>query len=141
MRLTKVLRAKVENELDKVRHEKDKEARASYEARRKACENEIDKFLAETVNPQLEAILEKNGMSQTVPHWGDTVPATHAILKYYQTEIRNTAEEKKLHDAECERYQQQKVMVDDFALELELGADKSQFMSLLADLCDKMRKM
>jgi hypothetical protein len=139
MKLTKILREKTIKELDNARNEANKRARADYEARRNNAEAEIE-ALIDGITPAVVAILEKYGM--------DSKYATHktakengsynSVISLYDREIRNNEEWNALYDAERERYNRQKQLIEEFALECELGVEKANFLEALANLCKKI---
>lgn len=141
MKLTKILREKTETELNKARREVDKQARAGYEDRRKKAIAEIE-TLIKNITPDIQAILAKYGM--------DTEKATAAtqeasgynngwaIIGFRDTSVCNDEEHKVLRDAENARYHKQQELIDEFALECELGVEKKDFLDALAKLCERV---
>jgi hypothetical protein len=138
MKLTKVLREKTIKELDNARNEANKKARADYEARRKNAEAEIE-ALIDGITPAVVAILEKYGMdSKYATHkTAEANGSYNSVISLYDREIRNNEEWNALRDAETARYRKQQQLIEDFAIECELGVDKTEFFDALADLCKK----
>lgn len=139
MKLTKILREKTIKELDNARHEADKKARADYEARRKNAEAEID-ALIDGITPAVIAILEKYGMDSKYAT-NKTAKANgsyNSVICLRDRDICNNEESKKLRDDETARYHKQQQLVEDFAIECELGVEKANFLEALADLCKKI---
>lgn len=142
MKLTKVLREKTEKELSNARHETDKKARADYEARRKSAEVEIEEVIAR-ITPEVVAILDKYGMDSKYATEATVEEAggkgwQDSIIKIYDRMICNEEESKKLREAESARYNRQKQLIEEFALECELGVEKANFLEALANLCKKI---
>jgi Holliday junction resolvasome RuvABC endonuclease subunit len=139
MKLTKVLREKTEKELTNARVEANKKASADYEARRKNAEAEIE-ALIDGITPAVVAILEKYGMdSQYATHkTAEASGSYNSVIYLYDREIRNKEEWNALREAETARYRKQQQMIEDFAIECELGVEKANFFEALANLCSKM---
>ena len=139
MKLTKILREKTIKELDNARREANEKARADYETRRKNAEAEIG-ALIDGITPAVVAILEKYGMdSKYATHKTAKENGSYNSVIYLHTrEICNNEEFKKLRDDETARYRKQEQLVEDFAIECELGVEKANFLEALADLCKKI---
>lgn len=142
MKLTKILREKTEKELDKARQEANKKARADYEARRKSAEVEIEEVIAR-ITPEVVAILDKYGMDSKYATEATVEEAggcswQDSIVKVFDGMICNDEEHKKLREAETARYNRQKELIEEFALECELGVEKTDFLDALANLCKKI---
>lgn len=138
MRVTKAMKEFAIKQMDEARMAANRAARADYEARRDACEEEIKAFLKRTVNPEILVILAKYNMSSSVREYGDLRPAEEVVLKLFDSNIRNTEEMNALRDAESARYKTQEKMIEDFVLECDLGCDKEQFFKLIEDMKSKM---
>ena len=142
MKLTKVLREKTEKELSNARHRADEKARADYEARRKSAGIEIKEVIAR-ITPEVIAILNKYRMN---PKYATEATVEEAngcawqdsIVKVFDRMICNEEESKKLREAENARYNKQKELIEEFALECELDVEKSKFLDALANLCKKI---
>jgi hypothetical protein len=139
MKLTKVLREYVEEQMNKARHEADKEAKAEYIARKEKVEEEIKTYLAEVVNPHIEEILKANDMDLTAERWGDKKPASELILPFASQYILNKEEDKALKEAENKRYANQTKAMKKFAIECELGIDKDEFYEKVAELAKEVK--
>jgi hypothetical protein len=61
-----------------------------------------------------------------------------SVIYLHDREIRNKEEWNALRDAETARYRKQQQLVEDFAIECELGVEKTNFLNALADLCKKI---
>ena len=138
MRVTKAMKEFAIKQMDEARMAANRAARTDYEARRLACEEEIKAFLKKTVNPEIRTILAKHNMSSLVHDYGDLRPAEEAVLKLFDSNIRNTEEMNTLRDAESARYKTQEKMIEDFVLECDLGCDKEQFFKLIEEMKTKM---
>ena len=139
MKLTKILREKTVKELDIARNEANKKARADYQARKNNALAEIE-ALIDGITPAVVAILEKYGMdSQYATHKTAKASGSYnSIIYLHDSEIRNGEEFKKLRDDETARYKKQEQLIEDFALQCELGVEKANFLEALADLCKKI---
>lgn len=139
MKLTKVLREYVEEQMNAARYEANKEARADYDARRKKVEEEIKTYLAEVVNPHIEEILKANDMDLTLTSWSHTKSAPESILQLYPQNILNKEESKALDEAESKRREKQVEAMKKFAIECELGIDKDEFYEKVAELAKEVK--
>lgn len=139
MKLTKVLREYVEEQMNKARYEANKEASASYKKRREDVEAEIKEYLAEVVNPHIEAILKANDMDLEVSRYGDKMSAPEAILLLYSQYILNKEESIALDEAEKKRRTKQDEAMKKFAIECELGIDKDEFYEKVAELAKEVK--
>jgi hypothetical protein len=139
MKLTKVLREYVEEQMSKARREADKEASASYKKRREDVEAEIKEYLAEVVNPHIEAILKANDMDLEVSRYGDKMPSAEAILSLFSQYILNSEEKKALDEAERKRCTKQTEAMKRFAIECELGIEKDEFYDKVAELAKEVK--
>ena len=142
MKLTKILREKTEKELSSARYEADKKARADYEARRKNAEAEIEEVIAR-ITPEVVAILDKYGMDSKYATVATVEEAggkgwQDSIVKVFDRMICNDEEYKKLREDETARYNKQKQLIEDFAIQCELGVEKENFFEALANLCKKI---
>ena len=139
MKLTKILREKTIKELDIARNEANKKARADYEARRKNAEMEIE-ALIDGITPAGVAILEKYGMDSkyATDKTAQANGSYNSVITLHDREIRNNNEWNALRDAEQQRYKKQEQLIEDFAIECELGVEKANFLEALADLCKKI---
>lgn len=141
MKLTKILREKTETELNNARRAIDKQARAGYEERRQKAIAEIE-TLIENITPDIQAILAKYDMDTENATAATQEASGHhncwAIISFRDTSVCNDAESKVLRDAENARYHKQQELVDEFALECELGVEKKDFLDALAKLCERV---
>lgn len=139
MKLTKVLREYVEEQMNKARYEANKEASASYKKRREDVEAEIKEYLAEVVNPHIEAILKANDMDLEVSRYGDKMSSAEAILPLCSQYILNKEESIALDEAERKRREKQVEAMKKFAIECELGIDKDEFYEKVAELAKEVK--
>jgi hypothetical protein len=139
MKLTKILREKTEKELSNARHEADKKARADYDARRKNALAEIE-ALVDSIAPMAVAILEKYGMDSQYATYktAEAHGSYNSVIYLHDREIHNHEEAKKLREDENARYRKQQQLIEDFAIECELGVEKKNFLEALANLCKKI---
>ena len=139
MKLTKVLKEYVEEQMNKARYEANKEASASYKKRREDVEAEIKEYLAEVVNPHIEAILKANDMDLEVSRYGDKMRSAEAILSLCSQYILNKEESMALDEAERKRRTKQSEALKKFAIECELGIDKDEFYEKVAELAKEVK--
>lgn len=139
MKLTKVLREYVEEQMNSARYEANKEARADYDARKAKVEAEIKTYLAEVVNPRVEEILKANDMDLTVISWSKMKSAPECILQLYPQNILNKEEGEALNEAERKRREKQDEAMKKFAIECELGIDKDEFYEKVAELAKEVK--
>lgn len=135
MRLTKVLRAKVEKELNEKRRSLDKKAKQNYQDRKEKATEEIQEYLKTTVVTEVQKILAKYDMD--TDHVISDQAYFNEILAYRPHYIANQTEWSNLQREETDRYRKMDSMIEDFAIECELGVDKDEFFKALADLCSK----
>lgn len=139
MKLTKVLREYVEEQMQNARYKANKEARKPYDDRRKKVEEEIKTYLAEVVNPHIVEILKANNMDLTVTTWGEKKPAPECILQLHPQNVLNKEESKALDEAEKKRREKQVEAMKKFAIECELGIDKDEFYEKVAELVKEVK--
>lgn len=139
MKLTKVLREYVEEQMNEARYKANKEARADYDAHKAKAEEEIKTYLAEVVNPHIEEILKANNIDLTVTSWHEKKPAPEYILQLYSQNILNKAEDEALTKAERKRREKQAEAMKKFAIECELGIDKDEFYEKVAELAKEVK--
>lgn len=139
MKLTKVLREYVEEQMNKARYEANKEASASYKKRREDAEAEIKEYLAKVVNPHIAEILKANDMDLEVSRYGDKMSAAEAILSLYSQYILNKEESMALDEEEKKRRTKQSEAMKKFAIECELGIDKDEFYEKVAELAKEVK--
>ena len=139
MKLTKVLREYVEEQMNKARYEADKEARADYEARKTKAVEEIKTYLAEVVNPHIEEILKANNMDLIAERYGYKKSAPEYILQLNSQFVLNKEEDKMLDEANRKRREKQVEAMKKFAIECELGIDKDEFYERVAELVKEVK--
>lgn len=133
MKMTKVIREYMEEVLNAKRNEANKETRADYDARRKACIEEIE-VLRESMREPVENILRKYDM--------DTIDLLNYDPKHIFDEIwymrdASIQNQKELYDIrakERNRMETQKQAIRDIELEMALGGDKEKFMKMLSSV-------
>lgn len=133
MKMTKVIREYMEEVLNAKRNEANKEARADYDARRKACIEEIE-ALRESLREPVNNILRKYGMdTEYTPSYYpksmfDEVWSMHNSSIQHQTELGD------IREKERNRMETQKQAIRDIELEMALGGDKAKFMEMLENV-------
>lgn len=130
MKMTKVIREYMEETLSAKRRKVDKEARADYDARRKACIEEIE-ALRESMLEPIENILRKYGMDMEYKWSCNPVPMFDEILPMRDGSIQNQTELTAIREKERGRMETQKKAMHDIELEMALGGDKAKFMEML----------
>lgn len=135
MKLTKALREKVLRELNDKRLSLNKEAERDYKDRKEKVSEEIREYLQTVATTEIQKILAKYNMD-TDNVMTDQYLYTD-ILDYRPNRITNHAECKKINNEADDRYNKMKKMFEDFAIECELGVEKTQFFEALANLCSK----
>ena len=133
MRVTKTMKNYVEKEFDAKRLAADKEYRASYDGRRKACLEEIKKLVNEA-RGRCDEILASYGMDVIKSHRDDSGYSTNEVIRYYDQSIQNQKEYQEIRDHEHKLYQYQKEALEQFYLECDLGCDKERFFEMVAAL-------
>ena len=132
MKFNKVIREymeKVLNEKRTIADEADPETIA-YATRRKAAQTEVQTIIEHARN-EVQEVLDRYSMDLTSTRFGETAPASKAIINYLDQYVMNSKEAQAQRDRERERYQKQKNMMTDIELECALGADKEKFMEML----------
>ena len=129
MKITKVIREFMEETLSAKRLEVNKEARADYDARRKACIEEIE-ALRESMREPIENILRKYGMDMEYGSYNPD-PMFDEIWNMHDSSIQNQTELTAIRDKEQRRMETQKTAIRDIELEMALGGDKAKFMEML----------
>lgn len=130
MRITKVVREHMEQVIGAKRLEANKKERAEYEARRKSCEEELDKLLNSIAEDAFD-ILRKYGMDDEVKIWGDKRYAFEAIFDFKPQYIANASEEEIFNINARSRKATQDAEIKRIELEAALGADREAFMAML----------
>ena len=129
MKMTKIIREYMEETLSAKRLEMNKKARADYDARRKACIEEL-KALRESMREPIENILRKYGMDM---EYGSYKPGPMFDEIWYMNDssIQNQTELTAIREKERRRMETQKKAMRDIELEMALGGDKAKFMEML----------
>ena len=132
MKMTKVIREYMEETLSAKRVEMNKEARADYDARRKACIDELN-ALRESMREPVENILRKYDMDMEYGSYNPK-PMFDEIWYMHDSSIQNQNELTAIREKERERMETQKTAIRDIELEMALGGDKAKFMEMLANV-------
>ena len=132
MKITKVIREYMEETLSAKRLEVNKEARADYDARRKACIDEL-KALRESMREPVENILRKYGMGTEYGSYNPK-PMFDEIWYMHDSSIQNQTELTAIREKERRRMETQKTAIRDIELEMALGGDKAKFMEMLTNV-------
>ena len=132
MKMTKVIREYMEETLSAKRVEMNKEARADYDARRKACIDELN-ALRESMREPVENILRKYGMDMEYGSYNPK-PMFDEIWYMHDSSIQNQTELTAIRKKEQGRMETQKTAMRDIELEMALGGDKAKFMEMLANV-------
>lgn len=133
MKITKVIRQFMEETLTAKRLEANKKSRAEYDARRKACIEEIE-VLRDSMREPVENILRKYNMDTIdLP---DYAPQHIFDEVWYMrdTSIQNQRELYDIRVKERNRMETQKKAMRDIELEMALGGDKEKFMKMLSSV-------
>lgn len=131
MKITKVIREYMEDVLNAKRNEANKEARADYDARRKACIEEIE-ALRESMRDPVDKILRKYNMDTTYLCTYDSKSMFDEIWYVRDASIQNQKEITEIRAKERDRMETQKQAMRDIELEMALGGDKAKFMNMLS---------
>ena len=132
MKMTKVIREYMEETLSAKRVEMNKEARADYDARRKACIDELN-ALRESMREPVENILRKYDMDMEYGSYNPK-PMFDEIWYMHDSSIQNQNELTAIREKERRRMETQKKAMRDIELEMALGGDKKKFMEMLANV-------
>lgn len=132
MKMTKVIREYMEETLSAKRVEMNKEARADYDARRKACIDELN-ALRESMREPVENILRKYDMDMEYGCY-NPIPMFDKIWYMFDSSIQNQDELAIIRNKETERAVNQRKAMHDIELEMALGGDKAKFMEMLANV-------
>ena len=131
MKMTKVIREYMEETLSATRLEVNKEARADYDARCKACIDEL-KALRESMREPIENILRKYGMDMEYKWCSNVRPMFDEVWDMNDSRIQNQNELAVIRNKETERAVNQRKAMHDIELEMALGGDKAKFMEMLS---------
>ena len=132
MKMTKVIREYMEETLSAKRLEANKKSRADYDARRKACIEEIE-ALRESMREPIENILRKYGMDMKYGSYNPN-PMFDEIWYMHDSSIQNQTELTAIREKERGRMETQKKAMRDIELEMALGGDKAKFIEMLANV-------
>lgn len=132
MKMTKVIREYMEETLSAKRLEANKKSRADYDARRKACIEEIE-VLRESMREPIENILRKYGMDMEYGSYNPN-PMFDEIWYMRDSSILNQTELTAIREKERGRMETQKKAMRDIELEMALGGDKAKFMDMLSNV-------
>lgn len=130
MKITKVIREFMEETLSAKRLEVNKEARADYDARRKACIEEL-KALRESMREPVENILRKYDMDMEYKWFSSANPMFDEVWEMNDGHIQNRAELAIIRDKETKREYNQRKAMRDIELEMALGGDRAKLMEML----------
>ena len=130
MKITKVIREFMEETLSAKRLEVNKEARADYDARRKACIDEL-KALRESMREPVENILRKYDMDTEYKWCSSAHPMFDEVWEMNEGRIQNQNELAIIRDKETKREYNQRKAMRDIELEMALGGDKAKLMEML----------
>ena len=133
MRVTKTMKNYVEKEFDAKRLAANKEYRASYDERRKACLEEIKKLVNEA-RVRCDEILASYGMDTIEGRRDSNGYCNREIIGLYDSCVQNQKEYQAIRDHEHKLYQYQKEALEQFYLECDLGCDKERFFEMVEAL-------
>ena len=133
MKITKVIREFMEETLTAKRLEADKKSRADYDARRKACIEEIE-ALRESMREPVENILRKYGMDTEYGWNCDRKPMFEEVWYMRDSSILNQTELDAIRAKARDRMETQKRAIRGIELEMALGGDKAKFMEMLSNV-------
>ena len=133
MKMTKVIREYMEETLSAKRVEVNKEARADYDARRRACIDEL-KALRESMREPIENILRKYDMDMEYKWCSSMYPMFNSVWDMDESRIQNQNELTVIRDKETKRAENQRKAMHNIELEMALGGDKAKFMEMLANV-------
>ena len=129
MKITKVIREYMQETLFAKCLEANKKSRADYDARRKACIEEIE-ALRESMREPIENILRKYGMDMEYGSYNPN-PMFDEIWYMHDSSIQNQTELTAIREKERGRIETQKKAMRDIELEMALGGDKEKFLEML----------
>lgn len=129
MKMTKVIREYMQETLFAKCLEANKKSRADYDARRKACIEEIE-ALRDSMREPIENILRKYDMDMEYGSYNPN-PMFDEIWYMHDSSIQNQTELTAIREKERGRMETQKKAMRDIELEMALGGDKAKFMEML----------
>lgn len=130
MKMTKIIREYMEETLSAKRLEMNKKARADYDARRKACIEEL-KALRESMREPIENILRKYDMDMEYKWCSSVNPMFDEVWEMNDGRIQNQNDLAVIREKESKRAENQRKAMRDIELEMALGGDKAKFMEML----------
>ena len=133
MKMTKVIREYMDETLSAKRVEMNKKARADYDARRKACIDELN-ALRESMREPVENILRKYDMDMEYKWCSSMYSMFNSVWDMNESRIQNQNELTVIRDKETKRAENQRKAMHDIELEMALGGDKAKFMEMLANV-------
>lgn len=133
MKITKVIREYMEEVLNAKRNEANKKACADYDARRKACIEEIE-ALRKSMREPVENILRKYGMDTEYIRGFYPRTMFDEVWCMHDSSIQNQTEFSDIRAEERNRMETQKQAMRDIELEMALGGDKAKFMEMLSNV-------
>lgn len=131
MRVTKVMREYVENQLNEKRYALGKEYRASYDARRKEC-SDLIKEKVKAFREEIDAILVSYDMNNPAIKREEYGYNPHEVISFHDGYITNTKEVEAHQAYDRKLYNRQKEMLNAFYLECDLGINKEEFLAAVA---------
>lgn len=132
MKITKVIREYMEDTLTAKLLKANREARADYDARRKACIEEIE-ALRESMREPVENILRKYGMDMEYGSYYPN-PMFDEVWNMHDSSIQNQTELTAIRKKEHERMEAKQTAIRDIELEMALGGNKQKFMEMLSNV-------
>ena len=134
MRVTRVMKTYVEKEFDAKRQEANKQFSAAYEARRKACVEEVREAV-KSFRDVVDEILEKYGMDTIAPKRDKNTGYYHnEVIGFCTSYIQNAVEEKAIYAYQRKLRDYQQERLERFYLECDLGCDKEEFFKMVEAL-------
>ena len=110
-----------------------KEARADYDARRKACIDELE-ALRESMREPIENILRKYDMDMEYKWCSSVNPMFDEVWEMNEGRIQNQNDVAVIREKESKRAENQRKAMHEIELEMALGGDKAKFMEMLANV-------
>ena len=130
MKMTKIIREYMEETLSAKRLEMNKKARADYDARRKACIEEL-KALRESMREPIENILRKYDMDMEYKWCSSVNPMFDEVWEMNDGRIQNQNDLAVIREKESKRAENQRKAMHDIELEMALGGGKEKFLDML----------
>lgn len=135
MKFNKVIREYLNEQLtDKMNAARENNpVRVSYEAKQKEAKQELEAIKAQ-FNEQVTAVLKKYGMDTNVMRWGEEMSAAEAIFGMDTAYIRQQQTREAIDKYDRALYQKKEDIAKQIELDCALGADKDEFMRMLAEV-------